>query len=450
MGPAATYAWIYEWLGALVAVGAALLLLWSLFSDRARGRRRCPRCWYVMEGVPGFTCPECGRTAASERRLHRTRRRWRWAAVAIALLGAAHLIGRAPAIQARGWWAALPRPALVALLPWVPEGGPGPAGGPWLVPSGLEGEIRVRLLAEPWTLRSLWPGERALTRSASAGALARPGPERRAQLAAELLVLTSADPITASPQAGLARVILARSALAYARCSSYRDTGMVKGTIGVRDERPFYTAYRRDGAFRFEFLSQHPNQTTFTSRYVVWGPAGGPYSGWWTIRPTVATNATIDMATAGPTGVSGGAASNVPSLLTRRHGWITMIKAPTLRATEAFDGRRCYIVRGTDALGFPADLWIDSESFALRKIHKHWLHPSTIVYRPEFDPEIAGTAFQFEAATPDETPLGDGESVASALRDLAGNPREGAVLAPPGAGTPFVPTGPRTAPGAAK
>jgi hypothetical protein len=39
-----------------------------------------------MAAVPGLKCPECGRTARDERRLHKSRRRWGWATLAVLLL----------------------------------------------------------------------------------------------------------------------------------------------------------------------------------------------------------------------------------------------------------------------------------------------------------------------------------------------------------------------------
>src|SRR5262245_47389730 len=77
------------WFGVLAW---ALLALWTvvfvlaLFGDRSRGRRRCPRCWYRMEGTPGLTCPECGRVATAEGELLRTRRHPWWAALGVVIL----------------------------------------------------------------------------------------------------------------------------------------------------------------------------------------------------------------------------------------------------------------------------------------------------------------------------------------------------------------------------
>lgn len=92
---------------AVIAAGG-LALLWSLFRDRARGRRRCPECWYDMNGVPGLKCPECGGEAKSEKSLQKTRRRWRWAVLDVVLLLAGMVSLRVPALQKDGWVAATP------------------------------------------------------------------------------------------------------------------------------------------------------------------------------------------------------------------------------------------------------------------------------------------------------------------------------------------------------
>lgn len=49
-------------------------LLWSIRGDPARGRRRCPRCWFDMAGIAALRCPECGAEAREERELGRRRR----------------------------------------------------------------------------------------------------------------------------------------------------------------------------------------------------------------------------------------------------------------------------------------------------------------------------------------------------------------------------------------
>src|SRR5262245_32422096 len=54
----------------VLATGAVLAGWWF---DPARGRRRCPKCWYDMSGAPAARCPECGQEIRGDRDLARTR-----------------------------------------------------------------------------------------------------------------------------------------------------------------------------------------------------------------------------------------------------------------------------------------------------------------------------------------------------------------------------------------
>src|SRR5262245_11447223 len=113
---------------AWVLGGVAVVALgWALFSDRARGRRRCPRCWYDMSGAAGLRCPECGRTVRSERGLARTRRRWRWVVAALALGVVAYGTGSVSAVRKKGWRSQIPSAVLVTVWPvsardWISRG----------------------------------------------------------------------------------------------------------------------------------------------------------------------------------------------------------------------------------------------------------------------------------------------------------------------------------------
>lgn len=98
----------------LISTAAALILglslmIWSLRGDRSRGRRRCPTCWYYMQGVPGLRCPECGCEARRERELFRPRRRWRWAMLALLIALAAPGVLVYQQFRERGWYWLLPR-----------------------------------------------------------------------------------------------------------------------------------------------------------------------------------------------------------------------------------------------------------------------------------------------------------------------------------------------------
>ena len=70
-----------------------------------------------MSGSPGLRCPECGHTANRERKLFKTRRRWRWAFAAVLFLLVAYGSSLTPKIQRDGWVSAIPSTLLVILLP---------------------------------------------------------------------------------------------------------------------------------------------------------------------------------------------------------------------------------------------------------------------------------------------------------------------------------------------
>jgi hypothetical protein len=109
--------------GALVGLGGLALLAWALFADRSRGRRRCPKCWYDMsqaqkssDGGGGWRCPECGREIRKERRLLRTRRRWKWALASLLVFGLAGYLAIQPKVREDGWASVMPATVLIFAL----------------------------------------------------------------------------------------------------------------------------------------------------------------------------------------------------------------------------------------------------------------------------------------------------------------------------------------------
>ncbi len=110
--------WVYL-LGAVVLLALCVWAMWwGLFADRARGRRRCPACWYDMSKTPGFTCSECGHEGADETDLHRTRRRWTLVVLAAiaASLGSSVQLHH---ILDEGWTSIMPTRVLIACIPWT-------------------------------------------------------------------------------------------------------------------------------------------------------------------------------------------------------------------------------------------------------------------------------------------------------------------------------------------
>src|SRR5262245_34182814 len=99
-----SWGWAVWALAAMLGAGALVMLYRALWQDRARGRSRCPRCWFDMGGAPGLVCPECGHDAGTPARLGRTRRHYGRMVIAVLLGGAACLNARVPAVLASGDW----------------------------------------------------------------------------------------------------------------------------------------------------------------------------------------------------------------------------------------------------------------------------------------------------------------------------------------------------------
>lgn len=102
----------------LVLLGAGVLHV-AAFRDRARGRPRCPKCWYDMTGSRGFVCPECGHDAARPRNLYRTRRHGARVLLGALLIVSGLSLGAVPTVQEQGWSALIPTSALMLVLPWT-------------------------------------------------------------------------------------------------------------------------------------------------------------------------------------------------------------------------------------------------------------------------------------------------------------------------------------------
>jgi hypothetical protein len=129
-----------EWIaGAVIAALALVAIGWCIAGDRARDRRRCPKCWHDLSATPGLTCSECGFSARAEADLHRTRRRVGLAvALSIGLFTAA-LVVRLQ-VSGESVWSLLPVRVQIALLPHLP-----PRTAPSAQDSSMESLRRMAL-----------------------------------------------------------------------------------------------------------------------------------------------------------------------------------------------------------------------------------------------------------------------------------------------------------------
>lgn len=114
--------WVWLGSGSLLAALSLATFAWALLWDRARGRLRCPKCWYAADGLePGTPCPECGRKSKSPRMLRRTRRRWRWALAAVLLLMTSAVVGVWPQLQDGTWAKHAPTTVLILATPRIED-----------------------------------------------------------------------------------------------------------------------------------------------------------------------------------------------------------------------------------------------------------------------------------------------------------------------------------------
>ena len=136
-----------------VAAGLVLLLV-ALFRDRSHGHRRCPKCWYNMDGLAPhavehreiWKCPECGREQLHLRRLLKTRRHWLAVSVSFFLMAAGFLAIKWPAMRQGGWTAAVPDLVLIyAVDPAATLGSSFPSGRSEDYRERLSWELKRRL-----------------------------------------------------------------------------------------------------------------------------------------------------------------------------------------------------------------------------------------------------------------------------------------------------------------
>ena len=211
---------------------------------------------------------------------------------------------------------------------------------------------------------------------------------------------------------------------AYAGCSSYRDTGVVK-TVSLTDggrfggEQPFRTAFVRPGRLRFEFTDRGLGDRS--SRLVVWVSDGDVLT-WWDPKPGVRQAASLQEALGAATGLSGGVSDRVPGLLLPREvGAGSRLLSPE-RLEDAEDrGVACIRLKGKSrqtpySLTMGAQvltvkdeavtLWLERATFLLRKVEEARTYDTyrsdrTTTYTPEINVEIPAAELTF---SPPSTP----------------------------------------------
>ncbi len=409
--------WIFTALAwVLLAIGV-LGLAWALLWDRARGRRRCPGCWYGLDGVPeadgATTCPECGTQTSNPRRLFRTRRRWGLAVLALVALAGAFASHAYPIVRDHGWWRIAPDVVLIALVPRMEGFGTLPHNGQGSHPFFEEAYWR-RATTNPsdkhdpwWSTGGLWPWERWLLRRQSLELLESASTPRMREIAARLLAISTDDPVPLVAQEHEGVVVLAWSKLRYENCGAYTDIG-----VAVRHDRMmielgyeqdlspefFLTAFERGERIHQETCQSISPSARRWSHRVSWrGPDGQGYE-WWSGDKVLEPSA--NYFGAAPT-------SHVWDALDPTESWSSFLDFffddVEMVGVEAIRGRPCYHVRGTGARpGDDFEVWIDRETGLVRQ---QFFSNTLLHYEPVFDAMTDDSWHVFDPEHSDRSPL---------------------------------------------
>ncbi|MCC6951645.1 MAG: hypothetical protein IT433_09390, partial [Phycisphaerales bacterium] len=168
---------LWTGIGIVGAFASLAIVFVGIQFDPARGRARCPACWYAMQGFETYTCPECGRPPGPRAHLLRTRRSRPVIAFGVAILLLSLCLSRVGAVRAMGWKGVFPTTLLILGMEHLPDSLIGGSGS--MAPLGWRGTLADRMQSAdmaPW--QESWAQRRAadLYRNAK-----NPGQAYRAQ-----------------------------------------------------------------------------------------------------------------------------------------------------------------------------------------------------------------------------------------------------------------------------
>lgn len=362
--------WIFTTLTWLLLVLGLLGLAWAMLWDRSRGRKRCPKCWYLVDGVPQTdgttTCPECGKVVCKPRKLRKTRRHWGFAALALIPMAGAYASHAYPSVRDHGWWRIAPDIVLIAMLPRMQDfHGVGPSPSSTVNEFADEVARRFALTtirdarAYKWDPDRLNAVEKFLTRRTARGLLL----DRRTMveyqgLALHLLVAAHDGHIEPLPQGFEAEAVIRQSWYAYTTTDHTQAGVLILGQQAhsyvlfcttMQDGRMM----RVDEAFAYDgYLSPTPSLVHFLQTPGTFSN----HTGEWLRSQMMRTHVPVDKL-----------------LANASYGWGTLV----YEGVEAVRGRPCHRVTGRMYYK-DRTLWIDQETrFLLTEGDVHYLLPDT-------------------------------------------------------------------------
>ena len=196
-----------------------------------------------------------------------------------------------------------------------------------------------------------------------------------------------------------AKQIVGRMAEEYAKCKSYRDSGVVKTVFIMTDrkrivEKPFTTAFVRPDRFRFEYKDKG-------RRYIIWRK-GNDIQTWWDVTPGIKKPESLEGALEAATGVSSRSTITVPIMLIPdefRGRRLTNITEAERIEDAKFDEVDCFRIQGS--VGSPMTIWVDKKTFLLRRIDSQtkfddFRTEQTTTYEPVINGKIPDKMLKFD------------------------------------------------------
>ncbi len=208
----------------------------------------------------------------------------------------------------------------------------------------------------------------------------------------------------------------------YARCDSYRDSG-VAATTYTSDgrqwtaDKPFETVFVRPSRIRFEYRDLSAGDPP--PSYIIWAD-GNDVRTWSDVQPGVNRPATVSRAIAAAAGVSQGTSHRIPSMLrpdpSAPKSALELSYARRIENGEV-DGFECFRIRGQSImtprtmgsgdtavvlLENSSTIWIDKQSYLVRRVDESNVYDSfrtetVTTYHPEINVEIPSEQLAFGA-----------------------------------------------------
>jgi len=195
----------------------------------------------------------------------------------------------------------------------------------------------------------------------------------------------------------------------YADANSYQDTGVVETIMDFVNRKQtmtktFSIAFKRPNNIKIEWID-----TMFggqKNRSVLWSD-GKQTQIFWEQLNQVQKSESLMMGIAAATGVSGGAAHTVPSMLLEdlKMPALSVLTNVKLLREEVFEGVPCFVLVGKHPAGVDYTLWIGKGDYLLRKLE--YFVKSNIEMMKAAESELDKINKEHEISMPDTSKMPD-------------------------------------------